>query len=261
MGILQLSFYGPFVYDFTYDRASTLIFAPKCSGHQAGLFTAKTEYPLRGRPHYGNELRYVLSGPAFDNQYDQAEFCDSGNLILKVPSEGQDYEEANFCLQVPVPEFVYPLNPSPDVEVVEGGTPKGNLSRYATGLRFYYEADLTKLVTLSLCDCVVWESDFDQICNSDIYNGDVIVRYANTEPEDADHTDSTDCFSLIAALCGYPDWWLSYEDPQNPAVSNRFVRSGSDCGAPNMVVDGNGLRRRVENRIRRQNRRRFQTGA
>lgn len=240
MALLQISFYGPFVYDFSYPENGVVqIFAPKCAGHQAGIFSAKTEHPLRGRPQYGNQLIYSLAGSVFDPyDYEPPELCGCRELILNIPPTNppQDYKAASFCLEVPMPAYVYPLNPSPDLEVVTTGTPCGKLRRYATGLRFYYEAKLSQIITLSICGNVIWESDFDEVCDSGVSNSDVIVRYANTAPEDPDHGDAAECFSRIAGLCGQSDWWLSYEDPQNPGVPSGFVRNGSDCGAPIMTV-------------------------
>lgn len=241
---LQISFLGPFFYDFRVhfnptDKVS--VYAPNCPGHKAGIFTAKNEYPLGTRPKFGHKLEYVVDGDVFEDEEAQyprrINYCDPGKLILNVTGKATpNCTNAGFRLLVPVPQYVYPLNPSPEVEVVESETPQGARQRYATGLRFYYHADLEEKITMSVQENVVWYSDFDCVCESGLRNSDVDVRMSDpSSGGDPDHDDAIDCFNSIAQLAGV-QWWLNFNNPQNPPVPSGFVRGGSDCLAPVVTI-------------------------
>jgi hypothetical protein len=240
-GILQLSFCGPFFYDLRlgdpYNPPGKVsIYAPKCPGHKAGIFTAKNEYPIRGRFKNGNQRVFTLSGGVFAHHDVSTPPvpCDSTKLILhSTPNTPIAPQNASFRLEVPVPQYIYPLNPSPELEVVKPPdyAPTGDRHRYATGLRFYYEAHLDREITLLDGPNVVWYSDFDQVCCDEIRNSDVVVRSADPTITDPDHDDAISCFDLIAGIAGV-GWWLTFENPQSPAATSGFAKGGADCLAP-----------------------------
>ena len=239
-GTLEISFYGPFFFDMrreVRDKCYVAVYAPKCPGHKAGIFSAKAEAPLRGRRRSGDALIYNLSGdvflkpdltdpPTFDTHLGYLNISGKGNPSCKA---------AHFCLHLPVPKYVYPINGSPPVEVVQQAVPTGAyLNQYATGLRFYYDADLDGTLLASCSGkSIGFNSPFDNILNLPV--ADVYVRYSGTTPEDPDHEDAIQCFDLIANLCGL-DWWLCYEDWNKTGLPHEFVRGGDDCRAPIMVA-------------------------
>src|SRR5580692_5471517 len=184
MGTLQLTFHGPFLYRFT--RGQVEIYAPKCTGHAAGLFTAKNEVPLTGRHRHGNTRCYRLAGPVFvsPNPLPAVQFYDPDNTILDASKAAAPaLHTAHFVLIVPQPQIVVPLNPN-EVEVVDNssvppGMPTGALTRRATGLRFYYEADLSKnlMLTLDHSPAPAWITDFDAPALNHSF-ADAEIRYA-----------------------------------------------------------------------------------
>jgi len=235
MATLEISFYGPFFYNLKADPVE--IYAPRCLGHKAGIFSANNEGPLHGRHHDGCNHRYALGGSAFTppNPLPPINIYDPKSIILDASAAAKPvYDAAHFCLLVPVPQIIYGINRAL-MEVVKGATPTGKLNWQATGLRFCYDADLTQTVTLSLQGKVIWSSDF-VAPNLKLSQADVYVRYAANTPEDQDHEDAQHCFDLIAELGGIK-WWLCHEDFQHPgSISASFVRAGNDCRAAAMII-------------------------
>ncbi len=242
---LEISFFGPFFYDLraeTCKNKHVNIYAPKCPGHKAGIFSADNEAPLRGRVRSGYGLTYMLKGEVFKNQDEIREPKFTNDLaIVKLGQDGTpSYKTAGFSIQLPVPRYVYAMNPSPKLEVVKQALPTGtNQIPYATGLKFYYEANLSKSIYAGVKGYdtnTVFKSQFPPT-----YPGrksaSVFVRYAGTTPEDPDHDDAVQCFGLIAELCGV-EWWLSYENWSDSSFSSSFIRGGDDCRAPVMVATG-----------------------
>ncbi|HEY6348222.1 MAG TPA: hypothetical protein VI636_02320 [Candidatus Angelobacter sp.] len=244
MATLQISFYGPFFYDFRPTAQNKVnIYAPRCPGHKAGIFSAKLDQPLYGRHRHGDGLIYVLDGDVFSttNTPPPILISPQSAAILDVSKYASPaFSDANFCIQVPYPQYVYGLNGSPSLEIVQGTKPQGAVNTYATALRFYYQADLTKPLALSDPSGQIATFDFDPIppppVTELLRNSDVVVRYDSDTPEDSEHEDAKSCFDLIAGL-GTLDWWLCYEDTQYPpGGSGSFVRTGDDCLAPIMVL-------------------------
>lgn len=234
MGTLQLSFHGPFFYRFT--PAQVEIHAAKCAAHNAALYTAKNELTLTGRHRRGNTRRYRMTGPVFTppSSSPQTHFHDPDETILDVSKVAKPaVHKAYFTMIVPVPQTVVPLLPSP-VEVVDNSTnppgePTGVLIRRATGLRFYYDADLSKnlMLTLDGSSAPAWISDFDAPALKHNF-ADAEVRYAPVTPELQEHQDALECFDQLASLAGL-DWWLSFDDPSKPYGTQPFVKGGTDC--------------------------------
>ena len=218
-------------------------YAAKCPGHAAGLFTAKNEVPLTGRHRQGDSRCYRITGPVFTppSSVPPPRFYDPDGTILDASKAAKPaFHSAHFCLVVPVPRIVAPMRPY-EVEVVDNSTtppgkPTGRLSRRATGLRFYYEADLTKNLMLTLDDspAPAWMADFDAPALGQDF-GDAEIRYAAVTPELVEHHDSLQCFDQIAGLAGV-DWWLCYDNPSKPHGTQPFVKSGNDCGAPILIM-------------------------
>ena len=238
MGTLQLSFHGPFLYRFMDKEVE--IYAPKCPRHAAGLFTAKKEFPLTGRHRMGHGRRYHIQGPVFVAQPPAARhrLHDPGKTILDASKAAKPaYAQAYFCLVVPVPQVVVPLIPG-DVEVIysSGSSPTGKLSSHATGLRFYYQADLSKPVTLVLdgAKAASWVADFDAPDLGHEF-ADVEVRYASVTAEDQEHHDAIECFDHLAGLAGV-DWWLCFDESSHPSGTQAFVKNGNDCRAPVLIL-------------------------
>ena len=238
MATLEISFYGPFFFNLKSNPVE--IYAPKCPGHKAGIFSAKSEWPLHGRYEGGNKLQYFLSGSVFTppNPPVPPQIYDPNNLILDVSASAKpSYDSAHFCLLVPVPQIVYGINPSKVEIVPTNSPPTGKLSDKATALRFYYDADLSKLATLSFYSNpskVFWQSDFDS-AGLGLGQADLYLRYVANTPEDQDHEDSEHCFEMIAALGGVNSW-LCHEDSQHPGFTTSFARAGNDCRAPAMII-------------------------
>jgi len=240
MSTLQVTFHGPFLYRFT--RSHLEVYAPKCPGHTAALFTAKNEIPLTGRHRMGNSRCYRLTGPVFapPNPAPPVRFHDPYETILDATKAAKPvFHLAHFCLIAPLPQIVVPLLPS-DVEVVDNstppGTPTGKLRSLATGLRFYYEADLAQnlMFTLDGSTAPAWMSDFDAPALDHEF-ADVEVRYASVTPELEEHLDALQCFDRIAALAGL-DQWLSFENPSKPHGAQPYFRSGADCRTPILTI-------------------------
>lgn len=234
MSTLQLSVHGPFLYRFTRNQVE--LYAAKCPGHTAGLATAKNEVRLTGRQRYGNARSYRISGPVFapSSPIPSVRFHDPGNAILDVPAGATPvFEEAWFCLIAPLPQLVVPLLPN-DVEIINNSTnppgkPTGVLSPRATGLRFYYDADLSKNLMLTLDGSLApaWIADFDApVLGQDF--ADAEIRYASVWPEARQHQDALDCFEYVAKLSGV-DLWACYDDPTNPHGPQPFLERGHDC--------------------------------
>jgi len=128
-----------------------------------------------------------------------------------------------------------------DVEVIDNstnppGTPTGKLVRRATGLRFYYDADLSKnlMLTLDNAGAPAWMADFDSPSLGHDF-ADVEVRYASQNGETGEHQDALECFDQIASLAGV-DWWLCYDDPTKPHGTQAFAKAGNDCRAPTLTI-------------------------
>ena len=241
MGTLQLSFHGPFLYRFTRNQVE--IYAAKCPGHGAGLFTAKNEVPLTGRNRHGNHRCYRITGPIFSlpNPLPPVRFHDPENTILDVSGAAKPaLHHAYFCVVAPLPQVVVPTIPN-EVEVIDNSgnppqMPEGKLRRLATGLRFYYEADLSKNLMLALdgSPAPAWVADFDAPVLGHNF-ADVEIRYASVATEQQEHQDALECFDQIAGLAGL-DWWLSYDDNMRPHGAHPYAKTGSDCRAAIMVI-------------------------
>jgi hypothetical protein len=241
MSTLQLSFHGPFLYRFT--RTQVELYAPKCPGHTAALFTAKNEVPLTGRHRHGNSRCYRIMGPVFapPNPLPPVRFYDPDNTILDASKTAKPaLHAAHFCLVVPSPQTVVPMMPN-DVEVIDNATnppgkPTGVLKRRATGLRFYYEANLSNPLTLTLdgSSASEWVADFDAPALGHDF-ADAEVRYASETPELEEHQDALECFDRIAGLAGV-DWWLCFDNPSKPHGTEPYVKRGTDCKAAVLTI-------------------------
>jgi hypothetical protein len=241
MGTLQLSFHGPFLYKFL--AAEVEIYAPKCAGHAAGFFTAKNETPLTGRHRKGDTRRYRVTGPVFTppTPLRPTQFFDPGDTILNAGKTAKPvFESSHFCLIVPRPQIVVPISFS-EVEVIDNAanplaTPKGELAKRACGLRFFFDADLSKelVLTLNNLGAVVLKSDFDAPALGYDF-ADAEIRYASATEEDQEHQDALECFESLATLAGV-DWWLCYENSANLQGVQAFAKTGSDCRAPILIM-------------------------
>lgn len=241
MGTLQLSFQGPFFYRFT--RGQVEIYAAKCPAHNAALYTAKNELTLTGRHRRGHTRRYRITGPVFTppNPLPPTRFHDPDDTILDASKVAKPaLHTAYFSIIVPVPQVVVPLLAS-EVEVIDNSTdppgePTGTLIRRASGLRFYYEADLSKNLMLTLDDSSspAWISDFDAPVLGQSF-ADAEVRYSAVTPELQEHQDALDCFDEVARLAGV-DWWLCFDDPSKPYGAQPFTKGGTDCKAPALIM-------------------------
>ncbi len=241
MSTLQLSFHGPFLYRFTRNQVE--IYAAKCPGHTAGIFTAKNELPLTGRHRHGNERCYRIAGPVFTppNPLPPVRFYDPDNTILDASQAAKPaLHTCYFCVVVPLPQIVIPMIPN-EVEVIDNSTnppgkPTGVLTRRATGLRFYYEADLSKnlMLTLDGSSGPAWMADFDAPSLGHGF-ADAEIRYASVVPEEQEHQDALECFDRIASLAGV-DWWLCYDDRSKAQGTQPFAKTGSDCRAAILAI-------------------------
>lgn len=237
MSTLQLSFHGPFLYHFKPNQVE--IHAPKCPGHTAGIFTAKNELPLTGRHRHGNERCYRITGPVFatPSPPQRVRFHDPHETILDAPHGTAPVPHtAYFSIVAPLPQTVMPTIPN-DVEVVRPpAKPTGELTSKATGLRFFYEADLSKTLMLTVegSSGPAWIADFDAPFLGHEFD-DVEIRYASVVPEQQEHQDAFECFDGIARLAGV-DWWLCYEDRSKPHGPQPFGKTGSDCRAAILTI-------------------------
>lgn len=240
MSTLQLSVHGPFLYRFT--RGQVELYAAKCAEHAAGFFTAKNEVPLTGRHRHGNSRCYRVAGPVFaPNPASAPRFHDPDGTILDASRAAKPaLHRSHFCLVLPLPQLVVPMIPY-DVEVVDNSTnpgakPTGKLKRHAAGLRFYYEADLSKTLTLTLDDshAPAWIADFDATLLGHSF-ADAEIRYASVTPEVQEHQDAFECFDQLASLAGV-DWWLSFDDSSKPHGAQPFAKTGADCRAPILII-------------------------
>jgi hypothetical protein len=240
MSTLQLSVHGPFLYRFT--RGQLELYAAKCAGHTAGLFTAKNEVPLTGRHRHGNSRCYRITGPVFTppNPAQPPRFHDPDHTILDASQAAKPaLHQSHFCMVLPLPQLVVPLIPY-EVEVIDaanaGGKPSGKLERRAAGLRLYYEADLSKSLMLTLDDspAPAWIADFDAALLGHSF-ADAEIRYASVTPEIQEHHDALECFDNLASLAGV-DWWLSFDDASKPHGAQPFAKTGADCRAPILII-------------------------
>ena len=238
MDTLQISFFGPFLYRFKATQVE--VYAPKCPGHTAGIFCTKNEAPLPGQHRHGDTLAYRVQGPVFTPPapLPYPKIYDPAKSILDVSSVIQPaLDKASFCVIVPTPQTVTPMNPTL-VQVIDESTatPTTSYLKRATGLRFFYDADLTKAMTLSVDNSSAPAQNFGfEAPNLGFNFDDAYVRYASATPEDPDHEDAMHCFDLIAELAGV-NWWVNYQDPQKAPGTQGFFRSGNDCRAPILMA-------------------------
>jgi len=232
MGILEISFYGPFVYLLHKDPIE--IYAPICPQHKAGIFTSVDEFAMPGRAHMGSSYMYMLASKAIhpgcatiDNPGDVFDASSAGAKLTSNP------DAPYFCLTVPKPRNIFGMNLAPVEIVPPGQAPKFELKKRATALRFYYECDFGSPVTVTPPwidnDQNNWILGFHRPHNA--AHADIMVRYAASSTDDMDHEDAKDCFCRAASLLDLKHW-LSYDQKSGGAK----IRAGNDCYAPIVVM-------------------------
>jgi hypothetical protein len=230
---LQISFFGPLLYRL--QATQVQIYAPQCTDHIAGMFGANNEAPLIAQHRHGDKRCYRVGGRVFapPNPLPLPWMYDPQNTILDATKYGKpSLDTAGFCLTVPQPQIICPLNPTKVQLIDDSGSIPLSWTPRATGLRFYYAADLTQNLTLSVDGSTAgsWQFAFDAKALKLDFD-DVYVRFASTSEEDPEHNDAMECFDSVAALGGV-NWWVSYDDPTKQLGSSLFVRGGNDCRAP-----------------------------
>jgi hypothetical protein len=234
MGQLALTFTGPFV--IVLETSSVDVYAPKCPDHHAGIFTPNDQYPICGCFRNGGDYVYTLSLHGVDNNLDPISIPQQTESRIVDAQDGSkvDPAYANFCINVPRPKIIFPINPA-NTEVVTGQSPTGNPSDRATGMRFYYDcADLSKAV-ISLIPPPPDGSNalalnIDNLPSLPNY-ADIDITYADPAGDDTEHVDAMSCFDNTMQLLGL-DWWLYY----GQANTGTMARTGADCKSLPVVV-------------------------
>jgi len=234
VGILEISFYGPFAYFVNPNRQFLDIYAPKCPGHRASISSPVHQLPIRGRSCNGKTYSYSLRSKGITPG--KGKF-DGSTRILRTKSSLSAKADPFFRLTVPTPSLIHGIH-SDRVEVITSGSPTGQLSDTATSLRFYYIFDMASPIEFW---CPLATSGLHlgfiqpQLPGSGkISHADITVRFENSQEEDVDKTDAQDCFLRLRDMLGLK-WWVSYDEKNaNPQLE---VRSGVDCRAPIIVSE------------------------
>jgi hypothetical protein len=228
MGMLGVTFRGPFA--FSIQPMCVDVFLPLCDNHFAWAFTANSEMPLCGRARMGGEYIYLLEGDGIVNNLDDITFSSGGQtLILSAPSNCSiDASQAKLRVTVPRPNSVFGINKT-TTEIVKD-KPTGKLQEYATGLRFYYECDLSEDIYMRTPEGNRPELLLNDLPSLPVY-GDIDIQYAGPDVEDAEHLDAIACFDKTMTMINLP-WWLNYGQ-SGPSVE---TRRGSDCRSAIIVL-------------------------
>lgn len=232
---LAISFRGPFV--FVVGDMAVDVYAPRCQGHTAGVFTARNEYPLYGLYKSGCRYTYKLSGDGISPNAGDIAYLppstSSDGAFLDAPADCDiNPQLVYFHIVLPRPAIMYGLNTT-TVAVV--GAPSASVLDWATGARFYYQCDFSQPITLTppFGPAV----DITPPCGAGKANsllpdfGDIDFEYRGPNVVDNDHDDAMTCFTSITQLAGL-DWWLQYEQ----SYSGAHVRTGGDCQAVPLLM-------------------------
>jgi hypothetical protein len=232
-GILSVSFYGPFVFDFVKD--GVVIYAPQCDGHFASVQTDYEEIGLALQAPQ-QPFRYQLDQKNITAQkarvtslynFDQILVVDSARRRAKAP----DPSECEFILRIPRPDQVIGLVADPvsviqyDLQNPGSGIPEHK----ATSMRFNYwladDTEVWELLDVTKSKTIVLALSAKPIPPST--NVQLTFRYAMGAP-DVEHKDAEQCFREMRNL--FPPlgaWKVRFESP----LENHL----NDCHAPQIV--------------------------
>jgi hypothetical protein len=232
---LAITFRGPFVFAVCDDGVD--VYAPRCEGHTAGVFTARKEFPLYGLYKSGYRYTYKVSAPGISANPKDIVYLppstSSDGAFLDAPLDCDiNPQLVHFHIALPKPVIMYGLNTTTAAVV---GAPSTQILDWATGARLYYECDLSKPITLtppfgSAVD-ITPPSGADSGTALLPNFGDIDFEYRGPNVSDDDHNDAMTCFANIAQLVGL-DWWLQYDQDYTGA----HVRTGGDCQAVPLLM-------------------------
>jgi hypothetical protein len=232
MSTLAVTFQGPFVYSI--EAHCLKVYAPKCADHHAAVFTVDDESPRCGRARGGGDYIYELEGSGIQ-QNSGAIIYPNGSgpkhTILDAQSGAQvDTALVKFCIQVPWPKIIYGSNTA-YTEVVKSPKPSNNSNDWATGLRFYYDCDLAKPISLKTPERTPIDLSAINLSGFTDY-ADIDFRHVGPDADDPEHTDAIACFDEAMKLINH-QWWLSYGRGNKLAF---LARTGSDCRSPAVIL-------------------------
>ena len=232
---LAISFRGPFVFEV--DDKTVNVYAPRCEGHTAGVFTARNEYPLYGLYKSGYRYTYELCARGISPNPNDIIYLppstSSDGAFLDAPADCDiNPQLVYFRIVLPKPVIMYGLNTTTAAVV---GAPNAELLDWATGARLYYECDFSQRITLrppfgSEVD-ITPPSSADDPTTLLPAIGDIDFEYRGPNVADDDHNDAMTCFANIAQLVGL-DWWLQYDQ----SYTGAHVRTGGDCQAVPLLM-------------------------
>jgi hypothetical protein len=231
---LEMTFYGPFVTLLNCDPIK--VYAPRCIGHYARIFTTETEGALPGDRLSGGNVVYRVTRSGIK----PCKSCKQANPAahLNVPTNygiTKDVSRSLFCFELPKPRRIAAIGK--DSVIVTGtNAPSGNA--WATATRFIFDFDgnqrrfevgdgTTRVLATTLEDYSVTN------------HFEVTVQFIGPFIFDPDHNDAKDCFQASARLFQHSsskadlDWGLDYSGVGRNGRADG--RPGGDCESPHLV--------------------------
>jgi len=244
MGKLEISLYGPFVVLLGCDPVE--IYAPRCTGHYASIFTTENEAPLDGDWHNGMKKIYRLAKHGIlPNSSTITPVNPAAHLR---PPSGYslcgDPRRAWFCLQLPKPTHAVGIKADP---VTVNGTNSPNVPNphdWATGVRLVFDYDMDSPdIELTEGKNLILKTTLKDYCASAPSSStrfDITIRHVGPFLVDPGHDDARACFDATAKLFQSGtvdlDWELDYSKLSSSHRYSIFGRTGSDCGSPLLIA-------------------------
>jgi hypothetical protein len=236
MGKLEISLYGPFVTMLGCDPIE--IYAPRCVGHYASIFTTEDEAPLERDLSQGMKKIYCLTKHGIRANMSTITLVNPRSHLgpPKAFKLCGDLRRAWFCLQFPKPTHAVGIKADP-VAIKGTNSPTPNLQRWATALRLVFDYDMDQ-PDIELTDgknpiLKTTLKDYSSSTQNTSSRFDITVRHVGPFLFDPGHDDARACFEATTKLFQSGsvdlDWELDYP---NPATDGR---TGSDCGSPLLI--------------------------
>jgi hypothetical protein len=241
MGKLEISLYGPFVLMLGCDPIE--IYAPRCIGHYASIFTTEDEAPLEGDWHNGMNKIYSLKTHGIRPNASTITPVNQGSHLC--PPKGYklcgDPRRAWFCLQLPKPTHAVGIKRDP---VTVNGTSAPNVPNpheWATAARLVFDYDMNspdiEVVEGPTSILKTTLRDYSASAPSASTRFDITIRHVGPFVVDPAHDDARGCFEATTKLFQSGtvdlDWELDFS--KLPSKFSLFGRTGSDCGSPLLI--------------------------
>jgi hypothetical protein len=236
---LEVSFYGPFVYE--HNGNILVVTAPRCPGHLASVYSDSDEKALDGcgpgqTIPFLYQLKHVRPGlptPCISSFKNAAEaiIVESSRCPVR-PRETDCY----FRVELPCPENIVGLI-SDFISYVEHdlpGSPATIAKKKATAMRFYYSIgpkDIFELVEHRNPNAPITGVSIDyHLPQSHV---PLTFRYTANGIFEKDHQDAEECFMRMRAL--FPrlgSWSVTFDVYDGP----HLLKGGGDCKAAAIII-------------------------